>query len=168
MKLTIMTPETEYIDFNELCWENGIYQNNVIISGNTNFRSYGDETLINITHHDYFDNECAFDYDIITELNKITGKDWQKTTIKGYSQGDWQNVYYTDNINKDMLYEIECFYFNKVKELVDEDYCSYYVPDDIVWKGKIAVCEYLNLDPNETTISEPYDPHTVYKYRELD
>jgi hypothetical protein len=47
---------------------------------------------------------------------------------------------------------MEDFYMGKVSEFTDEDMIGYSVPDDIVWKGKDAICKYLGLDKNDTEI----------------
>ena len=55
--------------------------------------------------------------DIFEELEKYTGKKWKKTTIRGYSQGDWQDIYYVeDELSKEYIEEIENFYMGKVAE----------------------------------------------------
>ena len=48
-------------------------------------------------------------------------------------------------------------YLGKVSEFLDEDMCSYYVPDDVVWKGKKAICDYLGLKADETEIYDEHD-----------
>ena len=45
----------------------------------------------------------------------------------------------------------------KIDELRDEDDCYYYVPDDVVWKGKKAICDYLGLKVDETEIYDDQD-----------
>ena len=47
---------------------------------------------------------------------------------------------------------MEDFYMGKVSEFTDEDMIGYMVPDDIVWKGKEAICNHLGLDTNDTEI----------------
>ena len=39
-----------------------------------------------------------------------------------------------------------------VSEFYDEEDCGYYVPDDVVWKGKKAICDYLGFKVDETEI----------------
>ena len=148
--------ENTYIDFDEV----GVDLNNVIICGNIRFREYGKETLLDIVKGDYYDDETGYDYESFEQLEKITGKKWEKTTIRGYSQSDWQEVYYTSIISQEEINEIENFYMGKVSEFeaYEEDdeesvYCVY-VPDEIVWKGKKAICEYLGLLVDETIIYE--------------
>ena len=51
---------------------------------------------------------------IQAECKKYTGKKWKKTTIKGYSQGDWQDVYYVEGeVSKEYIEEIENFFMFK-------------------------------------------------------
>ena len=143
-----------------------------IICGNDDFRDMGDSTLLSIVKGSYYDEELGYDYDPFEVLKKVTGKDWEETTLRGYSQGDWQILYYiVDDSTIEELEAIENFYMGKVTEfVVDEgDDCVYhdFVPDDIVWKGKKAICEYLGLNVETTTIYEDDGYEKVYRYKEI-
>ena len=147
----------------------------IIIYGNHNFREFGDSVLLSIVSGDYYDDDTGYEYDIFEELEKYTGKKWKQTTIKGYSQGDWQDVYYVeDEVSKEYIEEIENFYMNKISEfraIEDDDpdyYYIVYVPDDVVWKGKEAICMYLDLQPETTIILKDDGYEKVYKYTEID
>ena len=147
----------------------------IIIYGNHNFREFGDSVLLSIVSGDYYDDDTGYEYDIFEELEKYTGKKWKQTTIKGYSQGDWQDVYYVeDEVSKEYIEEIENFYMNKISEfrvIEDDDpdyYYIVYVPDDVVWKGKDAICMYLDLQPETTIILKDDGYEKVYKYVEID
>lgn len=147
----------------------------IIIYGNHNFREFGDSVLLSIVSGDYYDDDTGYEYDIFEELEKYTGKKWKQTTIKGYSQGDWQDVYYVeDEVSKEYIEEIENFYMNKISEfrvIEDDDpdfYYIVYVPDDVVWKGKDAICQYLDLQPETTLILKDDGYEKVYKYVEID
>lgn len=160
--------EKAYYDFEEeACLEE--YGNNIVICGNERLRSYGDKQLINIINNDYYDDDCAYDYGVEEELKKVTGKEWECITIKGYSQSDWQDVWFVSKeVGSDIVEEIENLYFNKVA--MYEVYCndkyedSVLVPDDVSWKGKNAICEYLHLDPKEVRLFEISGTHIVYDY----
>ena len=41
------------------------------------------------------------------------------------------------------------------------------VPDDIVWKGKKSICDYLGLNVDSTTIYKDDGYKKVYKYKEI-
>ena len=147
----------------------------IIIYGNHDFREFGDSILLSIISGNYYDDEFGYEYDIFEELEKYTGKKWKKTTIKGYSQGDWQDVYYVDGeVSEAYVEEIENFYMGKVTEFRateddDPDSCyTAYVPDDVVWEGKDAICRYLDLQPETTTILKDDGYEKVYKYVEID
>ena len=146
----------------------------IIIYGNRNFREFGDPVLLSIVSGDYYDDDTDYEYDIFEELEKVTGKKWKQTTIKGYSQGDWQDVYYAeDEVSKEYIEEIQNFYMGKVTEFRateddDQDYYIVYVPDDIVWAGKAAICRYLDLEPETTTILKDDGYEKVYKYVEIE
>ena len=143
----------------------------IIIYGNHNFREFSDSILLSIVKGDYYDDELGYEYDIFEELEKYTGKEWKQTTIKGYSQGDWQDVYYVEGeVSKEYIKEIEDFYMGKVTGFtVSEDNGDYdeFVPNDIVWEGKEAICKYLGLPLESTTIYEDVGYEKVYKYKEI-
>ena len=146
----------------------------IIIYGNHNFREFGDSVLLSIVSGDYYDDDTGYEYDILEQLEKYTGKKWKQTTIKGYSQGDWQDVYYVEGeVSEEYIEEIENFYMGKVTEFRateddDPDYYTAYVPDDVVWAGKDAICRYLDLQPETTIILKDDGYEKVYKYVEID
>lgn len=164
--LTKVRDEDTYIDFEELV---DLDLNNIIIFGNSRFKSYGNSTLLDIVKNDYYDDEVGYDYETFDMLEKVTGKKWEITTIKGYSQSDWQEVYYTKDISQEEIDEIENFYMGKVCEFKvfeedDEESVYYeYVPDSIVWKGKKSICDYLGLLEKETIIYEELEETIVVR-----
>ena len=142
-----------------------------IICGNDDFRSLGDKKLISIVEGTYYDKEVGYDYETLEELKKVTGKVWEETTICGYSQSDYQTLYYVDEeVDKEEIEMIENFYMGKVSEFeVEEDGDTYheFVPDDVVWKGKKFICDYLGLNVDSTTIYKDDGYKKVYKYKEI-
>jgi len=162
-------PESVWYDFeDETNIEHEVENETIVIAGNRDFKEFGDDTLVKVVKYEYYDydqtlieNEdgtcceepIGYDYDVYDELKKLTGKEWDQLTIKGYSQGDWQDVYYAKGeVSDDRLEEIANFYMGKVSEFRDEDNCCYYVPDDAVWKGKKEICDYIGLNKDETEI----------------
>ena len=142
-----------------------------IICGNDDFRSFGDKKLISIVEGTYYDKEVGYDYETLEELKKVTGKVWEETTLRGYSQSDYQTLYYVDEeVDKEEIEMIENFYMGKVSEFeVEEDGDTYhtFVPDDVVWKGKKSICDYLGLSVDNTKIYEDDGYEKVYKYKEI-
>ena len=142
-----------------------------IICGNDDFRSFGDKKLISIVEGTYYDKEVGYDYETLEELKKVTGKVWEETTLRGYSQSDYQTLYYIDEeVDKEEIEMIENFYMGKVSEFeVEEDGDTYheFVPDDVVWEGKKSICDYLGLSVDSTTIYEDDGYEKVYKYKEI-
>ena len=142
-----------------------------IICGNDDFRSFGDKKLISIVEGAYYDKEVGYDYETLEELKKVTSKVWEETTLRGYSQGDYQTLYYVDEeVDKEEIEMIENFYMGKVSEFeVEEDGDTYheFVPDDVVWEGKKSICDYLGLDVDSTTIYKDDGYKKVYKYKEI-
>ena len=167
--LTKVPDEDMYYNFED---EIELDEERFIICGNSHFRNIGNERLISIVEGTYYDDELEYDYETLEMLKKVTGKDWTETTLRGYSQSDWQTLYYiVDDSTIDELETIENFYMGKVSEFkVDEgDGYEYrvFVPDDIVWKGKKSICEYLGLKKEETIIYEDDGYEKVYKYKEI-
>ena len=142
-----------------------------IICGNDDFKSIGDKKLISIVEGTYYDDEVGYDYETLEELKKVTGKVWEETTLRGYSQSDYQTLYYVDEeVDKEEIEMIENFYMGKVSEFeVEEDGDTYheFVPDDVVWEGKKSICDYLGLSVDSTTIYEDDGYEKVYKYKEI-
>ena len=142
-----------------------------IICGNDDFRSVGDKKLISIVEGTYYDDEVGYDYETLEELKKVTSKVWEETTLRGYSQSDYQTLYYVDEeVDKEEIEMIENFYMGKVSEFeVEEDGDTYhtFVPDDVVWKGKKSICGYLGLSVDNTKIYEDDGYKKVYKYKEI-
>lgn len=142
-----------------------------IICGNDDFKSIGDKKLISIVEGTYYDDEVGYDYETLEELKKVTGKVWEETTIRGYSQSDYQTLYYVDEeVDKEEIEMIENFYMGKVSEFeVEEDGDTYheFIPDDVVWKGKKSICDYLGLSVDNTKIYKDDGYEKVYKYKEI-
>lgn len=162
--------ENSYYEFEDLM---ELDKKRFIIYGNDDFREMGDKELISIVKGGYYDDELGYDYDPFEVLKKVTGKDWEETTLRGYSQGDWQTLYYiVDESTIEELETIENFYMGKVTEFtVDEgdgDIYHDFVPDDIVWKGKKSICEYLGLEVENTTVYVDDGYERVYKYKEVE
>ena len=171
--LTKVPDENMYFDFEDFNSYVDFDKERFIICGNSHFRNIGDEKLISIVDGTYYDDEVGYDYETLEMLKKVTGKDWTETTLRGYSQSDWQTLYYVvDDSTVEELEMIETFYMGKVTEFkVDEgDGYEYreFVPDDIVWKGKKSICEYLGLKEGDTIIYVDYESKKVYDYKELE
>lgn len=158
--------ENVYYDFED-CLE--LDETKFIICGNSHFTKMGDSKLISIVEGNYYDEDTEYDYETLEELKKVTGKVWEETTLRGYSQSDWQTLYYVvGEVTDDEIEEIENFYMGKVTEFqVEEEGYREFVPDDVVWSGKKAICDYLGLKEEETTIYEDDGYEKVYKYKEI-
>ena len=171
--LTKVPDENMYFDSEDFDSYVDFDKERFIICGNSHFGNMGDEKLISIVEGTYYDDEVGYDYETLEMLKKVTGKDWTETTLRGYSQSEWQTLYYVvDDSTIEELETIEDFYMNKITEFrVDEgDGYEYrvFVPDDIVWKGKKSICEYLGLKEEDTIIYVDYESKKVYDYKELE
>ena len=162
--------------------------NNIVICGNRDFSECGDDTLIAVVKGDYYDDDdkpgtdepIGYDYDKFEELKKLTGKDWEETTFRGYGQSDWQTVYYVPAaVSEDRMERLEAFYMGKygeyeVFEDVDpddfenEDRDITAIPHDVCWKGKKGICEYCGVNPDDTVVLEDDGYTKVYNYKEVE
>ena len=173
IKLRQVNPENVWYDFEDEV-DFSQYEDKMVIAGNRDFKEFGDDTLIKITKNDYYDDdetlienedgscyeeEIGYNYDTAEELAKVSGKkNWVEGSFRGYSQSDWQKVWYVkDEVSQDELDYMEAFYMGKVSEFSDEDECYYSVPDDVVRKGKKAICDYLGFKVDETEVYDDQD-----------
>lgn len=140
----------------------------VAITGNHHFREYGDPTILSIINESYYDDETGYEYDVLSELKKITGYDWDVRTMNGYSQGDWQDLYYAVMDEYVPYFEdIDAYYMGKIDQYRDEEGCTYCVPHRCSWYGKSEICKYLGFPIEDTKIFEICDSHVVYDYKEV-
>ena len=168
IKLRQVNPEDVLYNFEDEV-DFSQYEDKMVIAGNRDFKEFGDSDLIKIVKGDYYDydetlienedgscyeDEIGYNYETAEELAKVSGKkNWVEGSFSGYSQSDWQTVWYSkDEVSQDELDYMEAFYMGKVSEFRDEDECCYYVPDDVVWEGKKAICDYLGFKVDETEI----------------
>ena len=173
IKLRQVNPENVWYRFEDEV-DFSQYEDKMVIAGNRDFKEYGDSDLIKIVKGDYYDDDetlvenedgscyeddIGYDYETAEELAKVSGKkNWVEGSFRGYSQSDWQKVWYVkDEVSQDELDYMEAFYMGKVSEFSDEDECYYSVPDDVVWKGKKAICDYLGFKVDETEIYDDQD-----------
>ena len=93
----------------------------IIIHGNRHFYDYTTPEFDAI--YNRFDGEKR----ILRALHIMTGKRYDVLTIRGSSQGDWQNVYYpVDHYTRGALYNLETEYFNTGAEwIINDDYSIY-------------------------------------------
>ena len=173
IKLKQTSPENVWYDFEDEV-DFSQYEDKMVIAGNRSFKEFGDSDLIKIVKGDHYDDDetlieneddscyedvIGYDYETSEELAKVSGKkNWVKDSFRGYSQSDWQTVWYVkDEVSQNELKYMEAFYMGMVSEFCDEDSCGYYVPDDVVWKGKKAICDYLGLKVDDTEIYDDQD-----------
>lgn len=173
MKLKQVNPDNIWYEFEDEV-DFSQYEDKMVITGNRDFKSIGDDTLISIVKGDYYDDDetlienddgtcyeetIGYDYETAEELAKVSKKkNWVEGEFHGYSQGDWQTIWYVEGeVSQDEIEYMEAFYMGKISEFHDEDMCCYYVPDDVVWKGKEAICDYLGLNKDDTEIYDEKD-----------
>ena len=167
----VPTEETVWADF-EMEFSYSINESGIVITGNRRMSEYGDKTLRDVINGDYYDDDCEYDYDKFDMLKKLTGKAYDSRCMRGYCQGDWQDIYYPEGTPEELLEAIENIYMGKYDEYVLEDddgtNCSFYVPHDVCWKGKKAICEYCGCNPDDTIVLIDDGYKKVYNYKELE
>ena len=159
-------------------WEDEIdldslgYAKDIVILGDRKSVIYGDDTLVDVIKGDYYDDDTkeivtedgfyedetiAYDYDTYEELEKLTYKKWEHGELRGYGQGDYADVYYSNLVDQAALAELEIWIMGKVSEYkIDDDGDEYYsfIPHDIEWKGKKEICEYFGFDAKNCIVYE--------------
>lgn len=174
MKTVLRKVAEELMYFNQFEEEFDMFgEDNIIIAGNTRFNSYGNPELIDIIEGNYYDDELGYDYEILAELEKVTGRSWDQKEIHGYSQGEWNNMYYIPGeITEGNLEYLEALYFGKYDEfsLEEEGELQYYVcvTHSTVWRGKEAICKELGLDPADTQILMTSGYTKLWNYKEME
>lgn len=103
------------------------YTDGIIIEGNRWFNS-----MIYSRNHEKEIKEILeyyADSEILSELKKVTGKEYASRDINGYSQSDWNVLYYpVGEFSEKWLNEIEDAYFGKYDIYVNRDDEGEWVP----------------------------------------
>ena len=55
----------------------------IIICGNREFQEIGDKRLLAIVKGNYYDGDNGYNYEILDELKKVTGKAWKTYNMRG-------------------------------------------------------------------------------------
>lgn len=87
-------------------------------------------------------------------LSVVTGKEWDCYTIRGYSQSEWQRVYYQVNDwSRETISSFESEYFNKGTEwIVHDEETAPKIPEDI--GGYSVYCTSRNYKDIKNEIEE--------------
>lgn len=146
MKIIAKQVPPEYQDsyFEPECWPD------IIFHGSRWFNSHTTPEFDAI--YDRFDGEKR----ILRALHLVTGKRYEKRTIRGSCQSDWQDIYYpVDDYTRDMLDILETEYFNTGSEWIidpDGDNFSVYAHG---WNNELIRAELANaagVTPEEITL----------------
>ena len=157
-------------------WKDWVYldevEDDLVILGDRKAVLFGNSTYVEVVKGDYYDDDTiqdvsddglfetdpeviGYSYDTLAELKKLSGKDWQEGELKGYSQGDWCEIYYTDKVDTIMIKELETWIMGKVSEYkIEDDGDDFYnfIPHDVEWKGKKDICEYFGYDAKDCIV----------------
>lgn len=126
---------------------------------------------------EYYEEESA--ESICYLLQKLYGVTYSKQCIRGYCQGDWQDVYFP--VDADCKY-LEALYFGKMSEyIISEDrldspedfedaevYCALIV-DDVEEAERKAVADIIGCTVDEVKIAHVKNSYTqvVYEYSDF-
>lgn len=130
----------------------GTYWENLAIVGNRHYNAHMPDDFRRVWER--FDENR-----VLRALKLYTGRTWDRVTIRGYCQGDWQDVYYpVDEYSREALQELEIEYFNLGTEWEisradarEDSYCMYCysdTPDQI--RAEIAAAE--GVAPDKVTL----------------
>lgn len=126
---------------------------------------------------EYYEEESA--ESICYLLQKFYGVKYSKQCIRGYCQGDWQNVYLPDGTDREYL---EALYFGKMSEYVisesrldspeafdEADVYVALVVDDLEAAERKAVAEIIGCEVDEVKIATVKNSYTqvVYEYSDF-
>lgn len=126
---------------------------------------------------EYYEEESA--ESICYLLQKFYGVKYSKQCIRGYCQGDWQNVYLPDGADREYL---EALYFGKMSEYVisesrldspenfdEADVYVALVVDDLEAAERKAVAEIIGCEVDEVKIATVKNSYTqvVYEYSDF-
>lgn len=175
MKVTLKkVPYESALSFYDVEEMVGAFDGNIIICGNRRLMEHGEEELLDIIKQEYIDEDVLCDYEPLEMLEKVTGKKWGKTTIRGCCQGDWQTLYYAvDEVRDECVRIVEAYYFGEIDEFAvyygDDEECPEWaiVPRYVSTEGKRAICEHVGVNPEETTVLIDDGYKKVYQYIEL-
>lgn len=112
-------------------------------------------------------------------LELITGRAWECATIRGYCQGDWQEIIYPATYGRDWLEAFETEYFNTGTEwTIHDDETPPESPESITgynayclgWndeKIRAEIAEYANVSPDDVVLYEFTGWTRAAAYREV-
>ena len=109
---------------------------------------------------------------IILILSIAYGEPYEKTCLKGCSQGDWVYCYHPESIEPEVLTRIETLYFNtgtevaicETSDLSDETGERYYIID---WDIKRGLAHELGVSMDEITLFEFDGYNYTPKYKQV-
>ena len=112
---------------------------------------------------DIADDECK-----AAALSLITGKKYDYTTLRGYSQGEWIDIFYpVEEWDKQALYNLEADYFNTGTEwIIHDEETDPETPEDI--SGYSVYCYGWNTDNIKEEIKEITGAEEVVLYEYSD
>ena len=168
--------EQEDGDWNDIRWyfedgglngKDGGY--GLLIIGNRDYTPFlytgkYDETPIKDAY-----NDSENDEEFIAKLKEITGKDYKRYTLTGYSQSDWQDAYYpVGEFDKDWLEEIGDAYFGNYTVFYDttEDVGGYIVFDSDKRNIKEVLSERSGVPVENIKVRKITGYHQVPNYME--
>lgn len=126
------------------------YKNDIIIAGNRDYKGRNEVTEIQWIDEGDDPEECGWYsieetfsnftregalFHILNTLKRETGEEWKFQIIQGYSQGEWQYIFYKKTIKESTIEYIEDLYFCKYKEFEiiedgEEDWNSFEIVTD--------------------------------------
>lgn len=164
-KIIFTQMDYDYDDrYAEVDINNNIESIDGVIDGGSDYMSFGDEELVKIANGSYYDYDkdengetIGYDYEVLDELKKVTGKEYDEFGLSGYSQGEWATLYAPKDTRKEIIDEIDNLFFGKYEVYEAEDEEPVRVPHDVTWKGTKEIKEYIAdfigyVDPSKIVI----------------
>lgn len=128
-------PEDRSVDFEDEVGDVALAR--IVITDNDRLSSFGKKELLDIV------NDSETEAEAIERLEEKTGKKYDVREMRGYTQGEWNNIYYPIEDESAIDY-IEAIYTGKYDIFANADNEWYVVPHDIAWDGSEKIKEYLS------------------------
>ena len=132
----VLTGNRDYLDFTEAEW----YQKTKEILDDIDFydeypNDISDE--VNAKLKEMYD-KCRCTEDLLLDVNRLLYPDdtFESGTIRGYSQGDWQNYIVKGDVNTDLL---ESMFFGKISDITvktGEEEFGDIITHDELWRAE--------------------------------
>ena len=132
--------------------EDTVSMDDIVICGNSDFRSIGKDDLVRIVE------DSEDEYEAMERLFRETGKLYRVTDVTGYTQGDWQQIYSPVDTSREFVDYVGAMYMGKYDAYrtnnTDSEFITcVFVPHDVAWEGAEKIREFI-ADENGCSVDD--------------